>query len=72
MVSVSVRVNVAVITSAPVLTTVAVSVCVSVNVVVGVGSERQLHAEDKLGHGNTFSKPGAEAQPIGAGVLTLE
>ena len=58
--------------SAAVLTTVAVSVCVSVRVIVGVGSERQLHAEDKLGHGNTFSKPGAKAQPIGAGVFTLE
>jgi hypothetical protein len=61
-----------VITSAPVLITVADSVCVSVSVVVGVGNERQSHAEDRLGHGNTFSKPGAEAHPTGVGVFTLE
>lgn len=66
------EVKVAVITSASVLTTVVINVCVSVSVVVGVGSERQLHAEDRLGHGNTFSKPGAEAHPMGVGVFTLE
>jgi hypothetical protein len=65
-------VKVAVITSASVLITVAVNVCVSIRVVVGAGNERQLHAEDRLGHGKTFSKPGAEVHPLGVGVLTLE
>jgi hypothetical protein len=67
-----VEVKVEMITSASVLITVAVRVCVSVSVVVGVGSERQLHAEDRLGHEKTFSKPGAEAHPMGVGVLVLE
>jgi uncharacterized protein (UPF0548 family) len=61
-----------VITSASVLITVAVNVCVSVSVVVGAGSERQLHAADRLWHGKIFSKPGAEAHPMGFGVLILE
>jgi hypothetical protein len=61
-----------VITSESVLITVAVNVCVSISVVVGAVSERQLHAEDRLGHGNTFSKPGAEAHPMGIGVFILE
>jgi hypothetical protein len=67
-----VEVEVAVITSALVLTTVAVNVCVSVSVVVGADSERQLHAEDRFGHGTNFNKPGAEAHPMGVGVFTLE